>query len=109
MRKTIGRSPLIAALIVFVCSHAPEVAGGQVSRVKSDQQVLLFPSLAYPVDEAHWEIQIRGSVFEPEQRSAVLFLLRTALALDRVHLSRAENSLLAARARLFIVDDEGGA
>jgi phosphatidate phosphatase APP1 len=76
--------------------------------LRQEEQVIFFPSLAYPVDKGTWEIQIHGCVFEPEKRPIGLFLLRLLLGLDHIHVSKAENALFLERARLFMVDHEGG-
>src|SRR5438128_5068560 len=95
----------VALLLLFFSSL---VCPGQVSKIKQDQEVLFFPALAYPVETNKWELQIHGCVFEPEKRVVSLAFIRELLALDRIHLSKAENQLFKERARLFMVDEKGG-
>jgi len=103
-----GRSLLRGALLsLFLLSVLS--APGQTSKIESDQKVIFFPSLTYPVDKENWEIKIQGCVFEPEKRPIALTLLRGAMALDGIQVTKAENRIFSERARLFMVDNERGA
>jgi phosphatidate phosphatase APP1 len=99
----------ICGLGLFLLLLYPFVGSpAQVSRLKSDQDLVLYPTFAYPVDKGQWEVQIHGCIFEPDPRDIALFLLRTALALDHIHLTKAQNIMFTERVRLFMVDHKGG-
>lgn len=92
---------LVAALISLnVCA--------QVSNLKRDQEVVFFPTLACRSGSNCWDLTIRGCVYEPDKRTLALALIRAALGLEHVSLTREENKLFAERARLFMVDHKGG-
>ena len=80
-----------------------------VSNLKRDQQVVFFPTVAYrSSDGKGWEVEVQGCVYEEEKHRMALLLLREALQLRNVNLSGSENTMLAKRARLFMVDHERG-
>jgi hypothetical protein len=96
----------LAALICL--AGKAQCAGGPVSNLKHDQEVVFFPTLACRSTNNCWDLNIHGCVYEPEKRTIELALLRAALGLERVSLNSAENKLLAERARLFMVDHKAG-
>src|SRR5712671_2307025 len=69
--------PAILIALSVLALSSPCLAA--VSKLRQEEQVIFFPSLAYPVDKGTWEIQIHGCVFEPEKRPIGLFLLRLLL------------------------------
>ncbi len=85
-------------------------ASAQLTQLKRDEQIEFYPSAARRVAGAtnFWRTEIRGRVFEPEQRSMTLATLREALDLKGVAMSVAEERVLNQRARLFLVDHERG-
>src|SRR5438874_5414389 len=99
------KSSALALLSLLVVT----AADGQVSSVKRDQEIIFFPSVAQrAADGKTWDLEIRGCVYEPDQRWLALALLRGMLALEQVRLSELENTILTERARLFMVDHKGG-
>jgi hypothetical protein len=73
--------------------------------LKPDERVVFFPGIGQrSADGAHWEIEIRGWIFEPEARTALLPVFRTTLGLGQ--LDEAEEKIFRERARLFLVDNE---
>jgi hypothetical protein len=79
-----------------------------VSNIKSDQEVIFFPTIGYRTGADSWELEIQGCVYEPEKRRAALALIHEALDFKKVQLTEAQSALLAARSRLFMVDHERG-
>jgi len=93
---------LVALLIPAVSEASP------TSTIKADQEIVFFPSVVRWLGEGKWELDIRGCVFEPDNRNVALFFLRGALAFNHIQLNEAENKILTERARLFMVDHKGG-
>jgi len=89
---------------IFICLSIQ----AQVSNLKRDQEVVFFPTLACRSGSNCWDLTIRGCVYEPDKRTLALALIRAALGLEHVSLTREENKLFAERARLFMVDHKGG-
>ena len=95
--------------LALICLGANiQDAAAQVSNLKRDQEVVFFPTLACRSGSNCWDLNIHGCVYEPEKRTLALALIRAALGLEHVSLTPAENKLFAERARLFMVDHEGG-
>jgi hypothetical protein len=84
------------------------VASAQVSDIKPDEEVVLFPAIGSRANDGSWSADIEGCVYEPEQRRLTLALLREALELKDIRLTAQEDELFKARARLFMVDHERG-
>ena len=86
-------------------------ATGQIaSDIKSDEEVVFFPTYGcMDKEQHHWHIPIHGWIYEPETtsltRRALLALLRKKLGLER---EESETELFMRRARLFLVDNERG-
>jgi phosphatidate phosphatase APP1 len=93
-------------LIIFLICTVAEAR--PISTIKADQEIVFFPSVARWLGEGKWELDIHGCVFEPDKRSAALFVLRGALVLNHIRLNEAENKIFTERARLFMVDHKGG-
>jgi phosphatidate phosphatase APP1 len=80
------------------------------SEIKDDERVVFYPTYAHQVDDGRaWNLSIHGVIFEPEEgslkRQAALSLLRRILRLSR---EQTETRIFKARARAFLVDNEGG-
>ncbi len=85
------------------------MAAGPPSDLHRDEEIVLFPALAHRVGGGgEWECEVRGCVYEPEQRRLALALLREALELKHVEMTGPEAAIFAERARLFMVDHERG-
>src|SRR4051812_10426526 len=96
-------------LLGLICLSCPgQTAPAQSSNLKRDQDVVLFPTLARRSASNSWDLNIHGCVYEPDQRTVVLTLIRAALGLEHVSLTTAENKLFSERARLFMVDHKAG-
>jgi len=81
----------------------------QVSDVEPDYEIIFFPTVAHAdAPGKTWELEIRGCVYENEKHRLALAILRDALALERVHLTKTEAGVFNERARLFMVDHKGG-
>src|SRR5262249_49939210 len=108
--RTDGRcSPsMIRALVLVLLAHSVFAFASGISDLKRDQEVVFFPSVGRCLDGTNWELQVHGCVYEPDKRAVALALLREALALDQVHMTKAENQVFTERARLFMVDHKGG-
>jgi hypothetical protein len=94
-------------LMTLFCSGA---AKAQESNLKLDERIVFYPSGAQrvPGETNLWRAQIRGRIFEPEQRSALVLAFRQAIELKTDDLTTAETALFSERARLFLVDHERG-
>jgi phosphatidate phosphatase APP1 len=95
---------ILFVAFVFNCLSLP----AQVSNLKRDQEVVFFPALACRSGSNCWSLNIHGCVYEPDKRTIALTLIRAALGLEHVSLTREEDKLFAQRARLFMVDHKGG-
>jgi hypothetical protein len=104
--SNLGFRILLLALICFG-AHAQN-ADTKVSNLKRDQEVVFFPTLVCRTGSNCWDLTIHGCVYEPDKRTVALALIRAALGLEHVSLTREENKVFAERARLFMVDHKGG-
>ena len=88
------------------CLHAEE----KVTNLKSDEQLLFYPTVAQRVsgETNLWRAKIRGCVFEMEKRGLLVAAFREALELKTEELTTAQSVVFAERARLFLVDHERG-
>ena len=83
------------------------VAGGaSYTDLKRDERIDFYPTIARRVQADTWQIEIRGSVYEPEHRGVALAAFREALELKHIKMSPAEERIFNERARLFLVDHE---
>lgn len=98
----------ILLLVLIGLSCWAQTASAQSSNLKRDQDVVLFPTLVCRSASNCWDLNIHGCVYEPDQRTVALTLIRAALGLEHVSLTTAENKLFAERARLFMVDHKAG-
>lgn len=100
-------SPLRRLATVVTASLMPLYAHAQV---KSDEEVVFFPSAAHLSDDgAEWVVTIHGWVFEEETNSllrrAALYQFRKRLGLDAEDETTA---MFEHRMRRFLVDNERG-
>jgi len=93
---------MLACLILW-----PSAAGAR-SPIKSDEEVVFFPTCAYRAADA-WVVPVHGWIFEPEEDSHWRAELSEALGdiLD-LEASQAERALFEKRVRWFLVDNERG-
>jgi phosphatidate phosphatase APP1 len=98
----------ILFLALIGLSSWVQTAPAQFSNLKRNQDVVLFPAMACRSGSNCWDLNIHGCVYEPDQRTVALTLIRVALGLEHVSLTTAENKLFAERARLFMVDHKAG-
>jgi phosphatidate phosphatase APP1 len=94
-------------LMTLFCSG---VAKAQETNLKPDERIVFYPSGAQrvPGETNLWRAEIRGRIFEPEQRSALVITFRQAIELKADDLTATETALFNERARLFLVDHERG-
>jgi hypothetical protein len=101
----VNAAPVFAALFLFaLCSSA----GTFVSELRSDEEILFYPTLAAPATNGGWDVHIQGCVFEVEGRRLSLGVLLAVLRLDRIRMSACEQATFEERARLFFADNERG-
>ncbi len=99
---------LLAAVLAAssALSGATDEAELQPSNLADDEELRLFPALAYPHTQG-WEVHMRVWVFEPELhswwRSIALRGLRRALELPQ---GSEGNAIFNARAQPFLADNE---
>ncbi|MEZ4381910.1 MAG: App1 family protein [Nannocystaceae bacterium] len=81
--------------------------GPPTSNLRADEELRLFPALAFPATDGGWEVHARAWVFEPEEgswwRGLALDALRRALGLPA---GSEANAYFLLRARGFLVDNE---
>ena len=76
--------------------------------LQKEDSVVLFPTMAYPVDEGReWEVNIHGWVFRPKPRELTLSVLEFSLGLN-IEKKASEKALFEERARLFLADSKRG-
>ncbi len=75
------------------------------SAIRSDEQVIFFPSFASQTDEG-WRLSVHGWVHEPETRPVLGAFLRRAIPIDRDKLTEAEREIYRERTRYFLPDNE---
>jgi len=98
-----------AAVALCWLLPGPAVPQERISDLRRDEDLVFYPALAHRVRGGReWECEIRGCVYEPEPRRLAVGLLREALELGRVEMTAAEAAIFRERARLFMVDHEGG-
>ena len=97
----------ILVLILFAVSLRAEPGW---TRLKSDEEIIFYPSIAQRVkgETNLWRAEVRGSVFEPEQRRLMVATFRKAVELRSEDLTSAEAEVFSKRARLFLGDHERG-
>ena len=80
------------------------------THLKSDEEIIFYPSMAQRVKGKTnlWRAEVRGCVFEPEQRRLVVAAFRKAVELNTDDMTTAEAEIFSKRARLFLVDHERG-
>lgn len=105
-------SPIAALLIVagVVASVGRAVENGVMSRIKSDERVVFFPSAARLSDDGQfWIVPIHGWIFEPEKfdwwRTPLVRDLRRGVDFTE---GEASAALFEKRFRAFLVDNERG-
>ncbi|MFM9965447.1 MAG: phosphatidate phosphatase App1 family protein [Planctomycetaceae bacterium] len=92
------------------------VKGTVVSPIKSDEEVIFYPTLAWfagiphePENNSnHFEIEIHGCIFEAGKHAAGVKLIRELTGIDESKLSTEEATLFQQRAELFAHDHERG-
>jgi phosphatidate phosphatase APP1 len=83
---------------------------GSSRRIQPDETVLFFPTAAtFDVSTGRWRVPVHGWIFEREEGSTKRKLLLRALKLPADELvDGAAEDVFEERARLFLVDNEGG-
>ncbi len=98
----------LVAVALATSSAVASDAPTQSSNLAADEELRLFPALAYP-DTKGWEVHIRAWVYEPELhswwRALTLRALRRALGLPK---DSEHNATFVTRARPFLADNERG-
>ncbi|MFM9963725.1 MAG: phosphatidate phosphatase App1 family protein [Planctomycetaceae bacterium] len=92
------------------------VKGTVVSPIKSDEEIVFYPTLAWFVgipnepeeNSNHFEIEIHGCIFEAGKHAAGVKLIREMTGIDESKLSTEEALLFQQRAELFAADHERG-
>jgi len=105
---------LLRSLLATALASSSALSGEQAkadpksSNLADDEELRLFPALAYPHAQG-WEVHIRAWVYEPELhswwRAIALRGLRRALGLPR---GSESSTIFLARAQPFLADNERG-
>mmetsp|Transcript_2230 Transcript_2230/g.6514 ORF Transcript_2230/g.6514 Transcript_2230/m.6514 type:complete len:429 (+) Transcript_2230:22-1308(+) len=119
-------APLIALALTLLSvggaptrhiGRLPRRSGGErITPVKSDEDVMLFPTLSRQVEPSsggggatEWDVAIHGWIFEPEhtslRRRAFINFLRKVLDLEK---GEEASEILERRLRPFLYDNERG-
>lgn len=106
---TSGRVPWKQLVAAVSCALWLPLAAAQATPLKSDEEVIFFPTAAHLSDDGtHWIVPIHGWVFEPERdsllREGVQAAAAAALGLDE---AAAESQIFRERLAWFLVDNEG--
>lgn len=107
------RFNLVVQLVLasgILLSSDKYLAADEMSRIKSDERVIFFPTAAqWSEDHQSWLVPIHGWIFEPEHddalRGAMVGEVRDALELEP---SEPATRIFDERIRLFLVDNERG-
>lgn len=106
--SSISTGLVLAAMIFLVGCHDPVVNKIPPSNIKTDEDILLFPTYGrFDNDDKTWRFQVHGKVYEPEnsstKREAFITLLSAATNLDD---DVDDASFIDDRVRPFLVDNE---
>ena len=98
---------VIAVLSLLALSLRAEQAW---THLKPDEQIVFYPSIGQRVTGQTnlWRAEIRGCVFELEQRRLLVAAFGKAMELKTDDMTKAEAEIFGNRARLFLVDHERG-
>ena len=99
---------MLRILLILLVVGFGAIGANGASTIKSDENLVFFPTLARRIGSASWELPVHGWVYEPERRQVALAVLRQALPVDTDTLTPEEADLFAERARLFLADNERG-
>ena len=106
LQKTGGSHDFWPGFLILL-ALAVSLSVTAASEVKKGEQVVLYPGLGWRTTNG-WEAEAQGCVYEIESRRLTLPLLRRGLGIDEDELSAEERSLFQRRARLFLMDHQGG-
>lgn len=95
---------IILFLLVLNVSEAEET----VTKLKKDEDVILFPAMGWRNPEGGWFIELHGWVYETEARKISLAALQKLIGLKLDDLSAEEQKFFKARTSWFLVDNERG-
>ena len=96
---------LAVSLATSLVLVRPLEADDEMSRIKSDEHVVFFPTVArLSVDTRHWVVPIHGWIFEPENGD----LVREAALRKLISNDKPSTKLFNQRIRLFLTDNERG-
>ena len=102
-----GTMPALVEIALAGLVGLGSLFGPAASNLRADEELRLFPALAFPTTGGAWEVHLRAWVFEPEEgswwRGLALDALRRALELPA---GSEANAYFQARARAFMVDNE---
>lgn len=96
---------------IFLVLILPEAALSQNSPIKSDEEVIFFPTLGFAptAENNQWQLQIRGWIFEPELESIKRRLLLNSLCKTLTLLEEeCDTEVFFKRAQYFLADNERG-
>jgi phosphatidate phosphatase APP1 len=103
-----SRTWLRVLLVLTCCGGLLGLAGAWHAEIKSDEVVVLFPTFGVR-EAAGWKLEIHGIIYEPELDSRIRRDGLEAFArLVGLKPEDAATPIFEARARRFLVDNEGG-
>ena len=105
--------PLIIRVLVILMAISSLFSwwrvAGAMDFPKSDEQVILFPALAWQAEgPGFWHAEIHGWIFEPDFFGDLLEPLRAALGLPELDQTSSSMELWRQRGRWFTADNERG-
>lgn len=99
----------VLALGVLVSQITAELQAEVRSPIKSDEQVVFYPTLGWRKDaapDAGWEVEIHGCIYEPGRRVDGQKFLQGLTGIDVEKLTPLELKIFGERAEPFAVDHE---
>jgi phosphatidate phosphatase APP1 len=79
-----------------------------VTELRRDEELILFPTLAYPQADGGWRGELRALVFERQSRPLVLPAVERVVGLVGRDLAPAQRAIFDERARWLMIDHEHG-
>jgi hypothetical protein len=89
---------ILGILIVALSGNLP------ASSIKSDEVVVFFPTIGYPIENKMWHLNVHGWIYEPEWGGSISQPIRELFGLEKTE----KNSLFVERTQAFFVDNESG-
>jgi phosphatidate phosphatase APP1 len=105
----IVRSAAILALALLAdVARVQALEPPAVTELRRDEELILFPALAYPQADGGWAGEVRALVFERQSRPLILPAVERVVGLVGRDLTSSESAIFTERARWLMMDHERG-